>query len=67
MVEYPSREHCGPDHPSCQETGRTPWDLGPGMAQHQLFTVAAGAQVYVCDPESPWQRGGNENCVSRPM
>jgi IS30 family transposase len=31
------------------------------MAKHKDFTVAADVQVYFCDPQSPWQRGSNEN------
>jgi IS30 family transposase len=37
------------------------WDRGLEMAQHKAFTVATDVKVYFCDPQSPWQRGSNEN------
>jgi IS30 family transposase len=37
------------------------WDRGVEMHQHKLFTLASHMQVYFCDPQSPWQRGTNEN------
>jgi IS30 family transposase len=31
------------------------------MAKHKSFTVDTNVKVYFCDPQSPWQRGTNEN------
>jgi IS30 family transposase len=37
------------------------WDRGSEMAKHPKFTLATDVKVYFCDPQSPWQRGSNEN------
>jgi len=37
------------------------WDRGKEMADHQRFSLDTDVKVYFCDPQSPWQRGSNEN------
>jgi IS30 family transposase len=37
------------------------WDRGHEMTDHHRFTLATNIDVYFCDPQSPWQRGSNEN------
>ena len=37
------------------------WDRGKEMADHQRFSLDTNVKVYFCDPQSPWQRGSNEN------
>lgn len=37
------------------------WDRGKEMANHPRLTMATDVEVYFCDPQSPWQRGSNEN------
>ena len=31
------------------------------MAQHAQLRTDADLAIYFCDPQSPWQRGANEN------
>jgi len=37
------------------------WDQGAEMSQHAQLAIDTGLKVYFCDPQSPWQRGTNEN------
>jgi IS30 family transposase len=37
------------------------WDRGTELTAHKQFTIASDMKVYFCDPQSPWQRGSNEN------
>ena len=37
------------------------WDRGNELPDHRRFTLATNIDVYFCDPQSPRQRGSNEN------
>jgi IS30 family transposase len=37
------------------------WDRGKEVADHRRFTLMTNIDVYFCDPQSPRQRGSNEN------
>jgi len=37
------------------------WDRGKELSDHRRFSLATNIDVYFCDPQSPWQRGSNEN------
>lgn len=37
------------------------WDQGAEIAQHKKIRIDTGMAIYFCDPQSPWQRGSNEN------
>lgn len=47
-----------PHHPCCSITP----DRGQEFRYHREVTAAlGGVKLYFCDPQSPWQRGTNEN------
>lgn len=37
------------------------WDRGKELADHKRLKLATELDIYFCDPQSPWQRGSNEN------
>ena len=49
-----------PDRTDRRRRGKSdPFDAD--MAQHAQLRIDAGLAIYFCDPQSPWQRGPNEN------
>jgi len=69
LVKVPSKDTATVVAALSQHIGKLPatlrgsltWDRGLEMAQHKSFTVDTEVKVYFCDPQSPWQRGSNEN------
>jgi len=69
LVKVPSKETTAVIPALIRQIKRLPthlkrsltWDRGTELAHHRVFSVATGVQVYFCDPQSPWQRGSNEN------
>jgi transposase, IS30 family len=69
LVRLPNKETHTVIHALTRRIRRLPqglvksltWDRGSEFAAHRAFTMATKVQVYFCDPQSPWQRGSNEN------
>jgi IS30 family transposase len=69
LVRVPNKETHTVVHALARRIRRLPhglvksltWDRGTELTAHRAFTVATNVQVYFCDPQSPWQRGSNEN------
>ena len=37
------------------------WDRSKELSDHKGFKMTTDIDVYFCDPQSPWQRGSNED------
>ncbi len=69
LVKVPSRDTATVVNALTRQVRKLPaslrrsltWDRGLEMAKHKSFTMATKVDVYFCDPQSPWQRGTNEN------
>jgi len=69
LVKVPGKDTATVIAALTQHVGKLPaalrrsltWDRGLEMGQHKSFTVDTEVKVYFCDPQSPWQRGSNEN------
>src|SRR5712664_1050520 len=69
LIKVPSKDTATVVAALTQHVGKLPatlrrsltWDRGLEMAQHKSFTVDTEVKVYFCDPQSPRQRGSNEN------
>lgn len=69
LVEVAGKDSISVTTALAESMGRLPkelkasltWDRGTEMAAHAKFTLATDLKVYFCDPQSPWQRGSNEN------
>ncbi len=69
LVKVPSRDSQTVARALTRQVRRLPaelrrsltWDRGLEMAAHKEFSMATDVRVYFCDPQSPWQRGTNEN------
>lgn len=69
LVRLPNKETQTVIHALARRVRRLPqglvksltWDRGSELAAHRAFTMATKVDVYFEDPQSPWQRGSNEN------
>ena len=69
LVKLPSKDSPSVAHALSRHVNKLPkqlrrsltWDRGLEMADHKRFSIDSEIQVYFCDPQSPWQRGSNEN------
>jgi IS30 family transposase len=69
LVKVPNKEACSVAAALAKVIKRLPdeqrrsltWDRGTEMAHHTTLRLESKIDIYFCDPNSPWQRGSNEN------
>jgi hypothetical protein len=61
LWEGGAKRRVGVAHGSAREISFAEATPTRHVTDHRRFSMATNIDVYICDPQSPWQRGSNEN------